>query len=94
LSTITIAGVVCLVGALVTSAVSARIVSQHQRGTPLSRLLLVIGLLLWIVAVFLLPPVSWISDVEMSGWLSYPIRVVVAYFVGTTLSRIWYGIVP
>ena len=89
-----ITGVICLVGAIGTSTVSARLVSQHQRGTPTSRLLLVIGLALWILGVFLLPPVAWLSELPLSAWLSYPIRLVVAYFVGSTLSGIWYAIVP
>jgi hypothetical protein len=87
-------GLVALAVAIVTSTVSARLFSQGQRGTPTSRLLLVIGLLFWIVAAYLLPPVALLSDLEVSAWVSVPLRVVAALVLGSTVSRIWYGIVP
>ena len=87
-------GLVCLGGALVISTLSARTFSRQRRGTPLSRLLLVVGLGLWIVAAFLLPPVAWLDQLSLSPWLTIPLRVLAAWVVGTAASRLWYALVP
>lgn len=89
-----ILGVIFLLGALVTSTLSARLFSRTQRGTPTSRVLLVLGLLFWIIGVFVLPPVAYLSRLPLSAWLSLPLRLVAAYLVGSTLSRLWYALVP
>lgn len=82
------------IAAAVFGAISARILSSQGRGTPASRALMLIGLALWIVAAYLLPPVALLERLSLTPWVLIPIRVIAAYLLGSTVSKIWYAIVP
>jgi hypothetical protein len=87
-------GIYFLIGAAVASTASARMFSQADRGTPASRVLLLIGLACWIIAAFLLPPVAWLERLGWGPWVTLPLRALAACLLGNAVSKLSYSLVP